>query len=140
MNIRQNIQDLIDDFSFLEDWEDRYIHVIELGKALPDFTDAEKTTQNKVNGCVSQVWLIAETANSNPHIINYRGDSDAHIVKGLIAIVLTIFSGLTANEIQNIDANSIIGEIGLAEHLSAQRANGLNAMIDRIKKNASTSL
>ena len=136
VNIREDIQDMIDDFSFLDDWEDRYMHVIELGKALPVFSSGEQISANKVNGCTSQVWLIAEQSQDNPARICYRGDSDAHIVKGLVAIVIQIFSGQTAQDIVNTDAPKIIAALGLSEHLSTQRANGLNAMIARIQQGA----
>ncbi|MCF6221626.1 MAG: SufE family protein [Robiginitomaculum sp.] len=140
-NMPQNIQDMIDDFSFLDDWEDRYMHVIELGKALAPLTDAERNPETKVNGCVSQVWLVQETQgdSANP-ILNFRGDSDAHIVKGLVAVVLTLFSGRTAQAITNIDAAAILSKLGLEEHLTPQRSNGLHAMIARIKKGAAQLL
>jgi cysteine desulfuration protein SufE len=129
----QNIQDLIDDFSFLDDWEDRYMHVIELGKSLAPLTDDEKNETTKVKGCVSQVWLVKEFSED---ALTYRGDSDAHIVKGLVAIVLQLFSGRAPQDIVDIDAAKILSKLGLAEHLSPQRSNGLNAMIGRIKSDA----
>ena len=132
----QNIQDMLDDFSFLDDWEDRYMHVIEMGKSLAPLSDSERNQTTKVNGCVSQVWLVTEVSDDAPVIFRYRGDSDAHIVKGLVAIALTIFSGRTAQEIADIDAGVILAQLGLAEHLSPQRSNGLNAMIARIKSEA----
>jgi len=134
MDMPQNIQDMIDDFSFLDDWEDRYMHVIELGKALEPLTDAERNAQTKVNGCVSQVWLVREVDDNN--ILKFRGDSDAHIVKGLVAVALTVFSGRTAREIGDIDAIAILSQLGLEEHLTPQRSNGLHAMIARIKRDA----
>ncbi len=134
----QNIQDMIDDFSFLDDWEDRYMHVIELGKALAPLTDADRNAQTKVNGCVSQVWLVRQIKDGN--ILRYSGDSDAHIVKGLVAVVLTIFSGRTAQEITDIDAAAILSGLGLEEHLTPQRSNGLHAMIGRIKRDAAQLL
>lgn len=137
IELNQNIQDLIDDFSFLDDWEDRYTHVIELGKALAPLTDAEKNESTKVKGCVSQVWLVKEVSNGADAVLTYRGDSDAHIVKGLVAVVLKLFSGRSASEILGTDAASILAKLGLAEHLSPQRSNGLNAMIARIKNDAS---
>ncbi len=130
MTYPANIQDMIDDFAFLDDWEDRYMHVIDLGKGLPPLPDAERTEANKVKGCASQVWLISE---KDGDIWRFSGDSDAHIVKGLVAIVLEIFSGRSATEIAALDANEILSKLGLSEHLSAQRSNGLAAMIGRIK-------
>ncbi len=130
MTYPANIQDMIDDFAFLDDWEDRYMHVIDLGKGLPPLPDAERTEANKVKGCASQVWLVSE---KDGDIWRFSGDSDAHIVKGLVAIVLEIFSGRSATEIAALDANEILSKLGLSEHLSAQRSNGLAAMIGRIK-------
>jgi len=131
----------MDDFSFLDDWEDRYMHVIELGKSLAPLSDAERNASTKVNGCVSQVWLVVEVEkNGNNPILNFRGDSDAHIVKGLVAVVLTIFSGRTAQEITDIDAAAILAGLGLEEHLTPQRSNGLHAMIGRIKRDAAQLL
>lgn len=132
----QNIQDMIDDFSFLDDWEDRYMHVIELGKSLAPLTDAERNEDTKVNGCVSQVWLVLHEETGAKSVLNYRGDSDAHIVKGLVAVVLAIFSGRTAQEITDINAKAILSELGLEEYLTPQRSNGLHAMIARIKRDA----
>ncbi|WP_233350021.1 SufE family protein [Litorimonas cladophorae] len=133
MTYPENIQDLIDDFAFLDDWEDRYMHVIDLGKALPPLPLEAKTDVNKVKGCASQVWLVSDQKND---AWKFSGDSDAHIVKGLVAIVLEIYSGRTAEEISKLDANDILSKLGLSEHLSAQRANGLAAMIARIKTEA----
>jgi cysteine desulfuration protein SufE len=135
MTYPDNIQDMIDDFTFLDDWEDRYMHVIDLGKALPPLPIEVKTDANKVKGCASQVWLVS-TLNDNKWA--FGGDSDAHIVKGLVAIVLEIYSGRTADEIATLDANDILSKLGLSEHLSAQRSNGLAAMIGRIKTEASS--
>lgn len=132
----QNVQDMIDDFSFLDDWEDRYMHVIELGKSLDPLSDDERNADTKVNGCVSQVWLVLDVDTTNTPTLNYRGDSDAHIVKGLVAVVLEIFSSRTAQEITDIDAKAILSGLGLEEHLTPQRSNGLHAMIARIRRDA----
>ncbi|HHI88462.1 MAG TPA: SufE family protein [Hellea balneolensis] len=136
MTETHDIDELIADFAFLEDWEDRYMHVIELGKGLAPLSDAERNANTKVKGCVSQVWLVTEVSDEQPPRLFFRGDSDAHIVKGLVAIVLMIFSGRTAQEILEIDARDILARLGLQEHLSPQRANGLMAMIERIKSEA----
>ena len=136
MSYPQNIQDMIDDFAFLDDWEDRYMHVIDMGKALAPLTPDEKSPENKVKGCVSQVWLVTERGESGDPILIFRGDSDAHIVKGLVAITLKIFSGRKASEIRALEAGAILAELGLEEHLSPQRANGLRAMLGRIKAEA----
>jgi len=135
----QDIQDMIDDFAFLSDWEERYMHVIDLGKALPSLSEAEKTDANKVKGCVSQVWLISETVGNEDPVLTFRGDSDAHIVKGLVAVTLQIFSNRKASEIQGLDASAILKELELEEHLSPQRSNGLKAMIGRIKAEAAAA-
>ncbi|MEP4051003.1 MAG: SufE family protein [Litorimonas sp.] len=133
MTYPANIQDMIDDFAFLEDWEDRYMHVIDLGKGLAPLPEGTQIDQNKVKGCASQVWLVSTKTGD---IWTFSGDSDAHIVKGLVAIVLEIFSGRSAAEIAALDANAILSKLGLSEHLSAQRSNGLAAMIGRIKTEA----
>ena len=134
MTYPTNIQDMIDDFAFLDDWEDRYMHVIDLGKGLAPLPDDARTEANKVKGCASQVWLVSQKTGD---LWTFAGDSDAHIVKGLVAIVLEIFSGRSSAEIASLDANDILSKLGLAEHLSAQRSNGLAAMIGRIKSEAS---
>lgn len=137
-----NIQSIIDDFEFIDDWEDRYKYVIDLGKKLPALDESEKTDQFKIQGCVSQVWLIADIDQSNPDqpILNFRGDSDAHIVRGLVAIMLTAFSGLPAKEISELDENALFAKLGLVEHLTPQRANGLRSMVARIKQYAMSVL
>ena len=131
-----NIAELISDFEFLEGWEDRYMHVIDMGKALPPREPALKTEATKVKGCVSQVWLVSERAGDTNPALRFQGDSDAHIVTGLVAILLLIFSGRKASDILKLDAKSILEKLGLSEHLSPQRSNGLNAMIARIKAEA----
>lgn len=136
------LNEIIDDFEFLDDWEDRYRYVIDLGKKLPELPDAEKNETNKVQGCASQVWLVVETDQTdakNP-ILNFRGDSDAHIVRGLVAIMLTAFSGHSAQDITNIDENELFTKLGLVEHLTPQRANGLRSMAGRIKRHAEQAL
>ncbi len=142
MKLPQNIQDMMDDFSYLDDWEDRYMHVIELGKSLAPLSDNERNAHTKVNGCVSQVWLVLETKddNINNPTLHYRGDSDAHIVKGLVAVVLTLFSARTAQEISDMNALAILSGLGLEEHLTPQRSNGLHAMVKRIKQDAENLL
>ncbi len=136
-----DIDSLIDDFSFLDDWEDRYRFVIELGKELAPLSDEEHSAANKVQGCVSQVWLVTEPhENVATAPIRFRGDSDAFIVRGLIAIVLSIYSGKSASEILAIDARSIFQKLGLNEHLSPQRSNGLYSMVERVKADAAAAL
>lgn len=131
-----DLQTILDDFSFLDDWEDRYRYVIELGKGLPDLPEDQKSADNKVQGCASQVWLVSTSDGSADPIMHFKGDSDAHIVRGLVAIVLAVYSGKKASEIAKLDAISVFSEIGLVEHLSAQRANGLRSMVNRIRETA----
>jgi cysteine desulfuration protein SufE len=128
------IDDIISDFAFLEDWEDRYRYVIELGKALPDLPEEDRTADNKVRGCASQVWLVSEAGEGKDPVMTFRGDSDAHIVRGLVAIVLAIYSGKHASDVAKLDALDTFREIGMIEHLSAQRANGLRSMVNRIRE------
>lgn len=131
------IDEIIDEFSYLDDWEDRYRYVIELGKALPDLPEAERTAENKVQGCASQVWLVThQQGGAADPVLTFEGDSDAHIVRGLVAIVLATYSGKSASQIATLDALDVFGKIGLVEHLSSQRANGLRSMIGRIKSEA----
>jgi cysteine desulfuration protein SufE len=135
-----SLDQIIDDFSYLEEWEDRYRYVIELGKQVPDLPDSEKTAENKVQGCASQVWLVSERGEGADPVMTFRGDSDAHIVRGLVAIVLTAYSGLHASEIARTDALDLFKRIGLVEHLSAQRANGLRSMVNRIREEGARAL
>lgn len=131
-----SLDKIMDDFSFLDDWEDRYRYVIELGKALPDLADEKKTAENKVQGCASQVWVVSHNDGAADPVLTFEGDSDAHIVRGLVAIVLATYSGKRASEIAALDAIDVFGKIGLVEHLSSQRANGLRSMVNRIREEA----
>ncbi len=136
-----DIQDMIDDFAFLSDWEERYTHVIDMGKNLAPLDPSEKNIASKVKGCVSQVWLVSEhSGDPGDPVITFRGDSDAHIVKGLVAVTLQIFSGRKASLIESLDAPQILKQLELDEHLSPQRSNGLKAMIGRIKTEAAAAL
>ncbi len=134
------LNEMIDDFGFLEDWEDRMRYVIELGKALPDLPDADKTTENKVQGCASQVWLSVSSGEGADPVMHFRGDSDAFIVRGLVAIVLEAYSEKKASDVVAFDALDLFKQIGLLEHLTAQRANGLRSMIQRIREEAARRL
>lgn len=122
------------DFDLLEDWEDRYRHVIELGRELAPLADAERSEANRVRGCASQVWLVADPASDGR--LNFRGDSDAHIVRGLVAIVLRLLSGRTPAEILAFDARGAFDRLGLSGALSAQRTNGLYSLVERIRRTA----
>jgi cysteine desulfuration protein SufE len=131
---------LIDDFDMLDDWEERYQYIIELGKGLDPLSDQEKTEQTLVPGCASQVWLVTEyNEDSDPEII-IRAESDAHIVKGLLAIVIRVFSGRHASEIESFDFQALFQRLNLSEHLTQQRANGLFSVIERIKHDAMIAL
>lgn len=134
------LEQMTEDFAFLDDWEDRMRYVMELGKALPDLPEADKTAENKVKGCASQVWLTTRPHDGADPVIDLAGDSDAHIVRGLVAIVLAAYSGKRASEIVAFDAIDLFGRLGLIEHLSAQRANGLRSMIQRIREEAARHL
>ena len=136
------LDDILENFDFLEDWDDRYRYVIELGRMLPEFPEEERTDANKVRGCASQVWLVKSVERGEggaPRLV-FQGDSDAHIVKGLVAIVLAAYSGRSAAEIAQTDIDEIFSRIGLKEHLSAQRANGLKSMVERIRADARAAL
>ena len=135
-----SIESIVDDFAFLDDWEDRYRYVIELGKVLPPLSDGERTDANKVRGCASQVWIVGEIDDGDDPVMSYRGDSDAHIVRGLIAILLELYSGQKASRILEIDAEEQFRAIGLRDHLTAQRSNGLSSMINRIRRDAEQAL
>ena len=135
------IADLLSDFEVLDDWEDRYKHVIELGKELPPLPEADHSAENKVRGCASQVWITSSVdAAAGEPILTFRGDSDALIVKGLIAIAFLIYSGKPAREILATDAGEILGKLGLSGHLTQQRSNGFASMIQRIKADAQAAL
>ena len=134
------IDSLVDDFSFLDEWEDRYRYVIELGKALPELPEAERLDANKVRGCASQVWLVREISGNGETRLSFRGDSDAHIVRGLIAILFALYSGRTAREILETDAEAAFARLGLREHLTSQRSNGLTSMVARIRADAEAAL
>ena len=129
------IDEIVENFSFLDEWDDRYGYLIELGRELSPLPDEARNDANKVNGCVSQVWLEPEVDRSSPEpVVRFRGDSDAHIVRGLVAIALALYSGRPATEVAETDAEPVFREIGLAEHLTPQRANGLRAMVKRIRE------
>ncbi|MFD0915884.1 SufE family protein [Pseudahrensia aquimaris] len=133
------IEEIIENFSFLEEWDDRYGYLIELGRSLVPLDEAEKNEENRVQGCVSQVWVVGNADRSgDAPVLTFRGASDAHIVSGLVAIALTLFSGRTAEEILETDEQAVFAEIGLGEHLTPQRANGLRSMVQRLKAMAQT--
>lgn len=124
-------EEIVEDFEFLEDWEDRYRFVIEQGRAMDPLDDALKVPATKVEGCASQVWLHAVVEDGRFH---FDGDSDAMIVKGLIAVLRRLYNGLDADAVVNVDARAEMARLGLNDHLSAQRSNGLRAMIERVRQ------
>lgn len=134
---------LKDDFSLLDDWEDRYRYLIELGRALPEMPAHLKTEANKVRGCASQVWLattVAQPVSSESPHLSYQGHSDAHIVRGLIAVLFAVYDGKSAQDILKIDPLRLFTELGLAEHLTPQRSNGFVAMTERIRGDAQKAI
>lgn len=133
MSTPQAFKDIEDNLQLLDDWEDRYRYLIELGQALPPLEDAERNPENKVHGCVSQVWLVSEREGDT---LTYRGESDAMIVRGLVAVLVALYSGRPASEVAATDAIAILDGLGLREHLTTQRSNGLVAMVNRIRSEA----
>ena len=126
-------EDLADTFEFLDDWEDRYRHVIELGKAMPPLDPAFRVPATKVEGCASQVWLLPRIEGQGPTArFDFQGESDAMIVRGLIAVLHALYSGLTVAEVGRVDAPAELARLGLDQHLSSQRSNGVRAMVERI--------
>lgn len=132
------LNDLADEFELLGDWEERYRYVIELGRELAPLTDAERSEDNKVRGCASQVWLV--TLPQADGTLAFKGDSDAHIVSGLVAIMLRLYSGRTPADIVAFDAKGAMDKLGLSEALSSQRSNGLKSMVARIRRDAQEAL
>ena len=126
------IDRIMQNFDVLTDWEDRYRYIIELGRKLPPFDEEYKIDDNLVRGCVSQVWLVTDVRDGDPPVIEFHADSDAQIVKGLVAILLSLYSGKTAREILTADIRSIFEKLDLAKHLSINRANGFASMVKRI--------
>ena len=128
-------EEIADTFEFLDDWEDRYRYVIDLGKAMPPLEDAFRVPATKVEGCASQVWILPEIEGSGPEaVFRFRGDSDAMIVRGLIAVLGALYNGLGVSEVVKVDAPAELARLGLDDHLSSQRSNGLRAMVARIRK------
>jgi cysteine desulfuration protein SufE len=136
------IDEIIENFSLLEEWDDRYRYVIELGRELAPLDEHERSEANKVQGCASQVWLarkVAPDGGAGP-VLTFKGDSDAHIVRGLIAILLALYSGRHARDILATDAIALFDRLGLREHLTPQRSNGFRSMVERIKADARAAM
>lgn len=129
------IDDVIETFDFMDDWEDRYRYIIDLGRELPPFTEADQTEDNRVHGCTSRVWLVHEMKDGK---LVFKGESDAHIVRGLVAIILMILSGKDPQAVKETDVQAILGQLDLEKHLSPMRTNGLHAMVNKIKAIAET--
>ena len=136
------IDEIIENFAFLDDWDDRYRYVIELGRGLAPLPEAARSETNKVQGCASQVWLASQIRPDGAAgpVLSFVGDSDAHIVRGLIAILFALYSGKTAREILSTDAITVFDRLGLREHLTPQRSNGFRSMVERIRADARAAL
>jgi len=134
------IDEILEEFEGLESWEDRCDYLIDLGFELPEFPDDQKTEQNRVHGCQSNVWMVLRRQPGNPETLTIQADSDAMIVRGLIAVLLALYSGKTAEEILETDARAVFSKIGLDRHLSPVRRNGLNGMVKRIREFARTAV
>jgi cysteine desulfuration protein SufE len=136
------IDEITENFSYLEDWDDRYRYVIELGRMLEPLPDSARSERHKVQGCASQVWLqtsVRPNGEAGP-VLTFVGDSDAHIVRGLIAILFALYSGKPAREILSVDALALFDRLALREHLTPQRSNGLRSMVERIRSEARGAL
>jgi len=138
MTIDETANDIREEFSFLEEWDERYAHLIDLGKANTALEPHERTEETRVRGCASQVWLVSQAGENKT--LNLRAESDAMIVSGLIALLIRLFSGQKADDILRFNANTFLEEIGVSGALTAQRSNGLASMLDRIKADANTLL
>jgi cysteine desulfuration protein SufE len=136
------IDDIIENFTLLDQWDDRYRYVIELGRELPALPESAHSEENKVQGCASQVWLLTHVKPDGAEgpVLTFEGDSDAHIVRGLVAILIALYSGKGAREILDTDAIALFDRIGLRENLTPQRSNGLRSMVERIRAEANAAL
>ena len=136
------IDEIVDNFTLLDEWDDRYRYVIELGRTLPPLADSAHIDANKVQGCASQVWLLTHVKPDGAAgpVLSFEGDSDAHIVRGLVAILFALYSGKSAREILATDAIALFDSIGLRENLTPQRSNGLRSMVERIRREANAAL
>ena len=131
---QEAFEEVAETFEFLDDWEDRYRHVIDMGKAMEPLDEALRIPATKVEGCASQVWLVPDVEGKGPDaVVKFRGDSDAMIVRGLIAILISLYSGLTARDVLRVDAQAELARLELHDHLSSQRSNGLRAMVERVR-------
>lgn len=137
----EDFQEIVETFEFLDDWEDRYRHVIDMGKTMPPLDEALRVPATKVDGCASQVWIVPHIEGNGPEaVFTFQGESDAMIVRGLIAILSALFNNVTVQQVVDTDAAAAFAQLGLDQHLSAQRSNGLRAMIVRIQSLAQNKL
>jgi cysteine desulfuration protein SufE len=139
---QSSIDEIIENFDLLEEWDDRYRYLIELGRTLPPLPESARSDANKVQGCASQVWLsttVKPNGSTGP-VLAFDGDSDAHIVRGLIAILFALYSGKGAKDILSTDAIALFEKLGLRDHLTPQRSNGFRSMVDRIRRDADTAM
>ena len=136
------VEEIIDNFALLEEWDDRYRYLIELGRTLAPLPESARTDTNKVQGCASQVWLSTDIKpnGAGGPVLDFVGDSDAHIVRGLIAVLFALYSGKHARDIVETDAIAVFERLGLREHLTPQRSNGFRSMVNRIQRDAQTAL
>ncbi len=134
------LEELVENFEFLGDWEERYRYIIDLGRKLPEFPEEYRTDENKVRGCISQVWLVAEVSEGDPPTIDFMADSDAAIVKGLIGIVQHLYSGKTPEEILSSSTEDVFEKLGLDSHLTINRRNGFQSMLHKIKQIATEQI
>lgn len=136
------IETIIENFALLEDWEDRYRYLIELGREMPPFPEEARVDVNKVNGCVSQVWVIGhrDAGPDGMPVLYFQGDSDSHLVRGLVAVMVALYSGKNAREILDTDTPAVLESMGLRGHLTPQRSNGLNALVTRMRQMAAEGI
>lgn len=135
-DLTTSLDEIIETFHLIDDWEERYRYVIDLGRHAPPFPDDARTDVNRVLGCASQVWLLTQVGDGPDPVLSFQGDSDAHIVRGLVAIIVAFYSGKRASEILARDATTLFAELGLSEHLTPQRSNGVRSMVERIRRDA----
>ena len=136
-----SVAEIVENFELMEEWDDRYRYLIELGRALPPLPETARTEANKVRGCASQVWLATTPHRDGRNTrLSFIGDSDAHIVRGLIAILFALYSGKGAKHILSTDAVELFEKLGLRDHLTPQRSNGFRSMVDRVRRDANTAL
>ena len=136
------VDEIVENFELMEEWDDRYRYLIELGRSLPPLPEQARTAANKVQGCASQVWLattVKPNGSTGP-VLSFAGDSDAHIVRGLIAVLFALYSGKGAKDILSTDAVALFEKLGLREHLTPQRSNGFRSMVERIRRDADAAL